>query len=125
MWYLSIDINNVLNNVFFFFYRSCVMDPQENTSQEEVSRRQNTRGATRMSRVARITSQGELLDIEIDRFCVYHGVNRPTFASHLGYLVRKHMPLGYKTWKEVPVEDKNILYDRITVNSITCFIYLL
>lgn len=118
------------------------MDPQENQSQEgdivphenqsqegdmdpeENRKGQNTRGPTRMSKIARKASNGELSEIEIDRLCVYHGPNRPAFASYLGYLVRKYMPIGYNNWKLVPKADKDQLYDRIKVNSITCFTYL-
>jgi len=71
-------------------------------------------------RTAFTNSGGKKHQISFDSLGRFSGEYRSEFSSFLGVLVRENIGFRYLSWKKVPIELRDKLWEQITV-SITCF----
>ena len=94
------------------------MDPEE----EEMPKI-NHRGSTLKPEIAKNQSKGITLKIEYNSLGSDIGENSVELSSYLGTIARTHVPIVIKSWRKVPKETKEKLWDLITVSLSIAFIY--
>ena len=99
-------------------------DPEAETPDAEKLRREDERGRIVLAMVGKAIQAGT--KIPLDWHPVYRtpcGTRRKTFCRYIGVVVRERVCITYVTWKDVPKELKDLLYDSITVSyTYSCYI---
>ena len=94
------------------------MDPEE----EEI-RKINLRGRILKSEIAKNRSKRIKLKIEYNSLSSHIGENLVELSSYLGTITRTHVPIIVESWRKVPKDTKEKLWDLIMVSLSIAFIY--
>ena len=94
------------------------MDPEE----EEMPKVKH-RGSTLKPEIAKNRSKGIKLKIEYNSLGSHIGENSVELSSYLSTITRTHVPVIIESWRKVPKETKEKLWDLITVSLSIAFIY--
>ena len=73
------------------------------------------RGTTRKSMIIRNRNRGIKLVIKYNADGIYVGESSVHLTSYLGVLARTMVPIRYNTWRDVPEQLKDKLWDSIEV----------
>ncbi|RVW79398.1 hypothetical protein CK203_056088 [Vitis vinifera] len=87
------------------------MDPEE----EEMLKVKH-RGSTLKPEIAKNRSKGIKLKIEYNSLGSHIGENSVELSSYLGTITRTHVPIIIESWRKVPKETKEKLWDLITTS---------
>ncbi|RVW24073.1 hypothetical protein CK203_091353 [Vitis vinifera] len=88
------------------------MDPEE----EEMPKVKH-RGSTLKPEIAKNRSKGIKLKIEYNSLGSHIGENSVELSSYLGTITRTHVPIIVESWRKVPKETKEKLWDLITLQA--------
>ena len=94
------------------------MDPEE----EEMPKIKH-RGSTLKPDIAKDRSKGIKLKIESNSLGSHIGENSIELSSYLGTITRTHVLIIIESWRKVPKETKEKLWDLITVSLSIALIY--
>ena len=94
------------------------MDPKE----EEMTKVKH-RGSTLKPKIAKNRSKGIKLNIEYNSLGSHIGENLVELSSYLGTITRTHVLIIIDSWRKVPKETKEKLWDLITVSLSIALIY--
>ena len=94
------------------------MDPEE----EEMPKIKH-RGSTLKSEIAKNWSKGIKLKIEYNSLGSHIGENSVELSSYLGTITRTYVLIIIESWRKVPKETKEKLWDLITVSISIALIY--
>ncbi|KAA0058341.1 uncharacterized protein E6C27_scaffold409G00270 [Cucumis melo var. makuwa] len=72
-----------------------------------------TRGPTRMSEITRVSCDGHKRVVEYNELGQPIGESATKLKSFIGTTVRVHVPISYQSWKDVPTELKDKIYELI------------
>ncbi|KAL0556667.1 hypothetical protein IC582_005181 [Cucumis melo] len=72
------------------------------------------RGPTTMSELALVRNSGQKLPIQFNEHGQPVGATSKKMQSYIGVCVRQQIPITYNSWKEVPNELKDKIYDCIS-----------
>uniref|UniRef100_A0A9I9E4F4 Ubiquitin-like protease family profile domain-containing protein n=1 Tax=Cucumis melo TaxID=3656 RepID=A0A9I9E4F4_CUCME len=72
------------------------------------------RGPTTMSELASVRNSGQKLPIQFNEHGQPVGATSKKMQSYIGVCVRQQIPITYNSWKEVPNELKDKIYDCIS-----------
>ncbi|KAL4013374.1 hypothetical protein IC575_025541 [Cucumis melo] len=72
------------------------------------------RGSTTMSELALVRNSGQKLPIQFNEHGQPVGATSKKMKSYIGMCVRQQIPITYNSWKEVPNELKDKIYDCIS-----------
>ncbi|KAL6323754.1 hypothetical protein AAG906_002222 [Vitis piasezkii] len=73
------------------------------------------RGITRKSMIIKNRSRGVKLLIKYNLDGIYVGQAFVHLTSFLGVLARTMVPIRYNSWRDIPIQVKNNLWDTIEV----------
>ena len=73
------------------------------------------RGPTTMSELALVRNSGQKLPIQFNEHGQPVGATSKKMQSCIGVCVRQQIPITYNSWKEVPNELKDKIYDCLSV----------
>ncbi|TYK11037.1 transposase [Cucumis melo var. makuwa] len=73
------------------------------------------RGPTTMSELALVRNSGQKLPIQFNEHGQPVGAMSKKMQSYIGVCVRQQIPITYNSWKEVPNERKDKIYDCISM----------
>ncbi|KAL0540314.1 hypothetical protein IC582_024549 [Cucumis melo] len=76
-----------------------------------------TRGPTRMSEITRVSCDGHKRVVEYNELGQPIGESATKLKSFIGTTVRVHVPISYQSWKDVPTELKDKIYELIEMVS--------
>ncbi|KAA0067965.1 transposase [Cucumis melo var. makuwa] len=74
------------------------------------------RGPTTMSELALVRNSGQKLPIQFNEHGKPVGATSKKMQSYIGVCVRQQIPITYNSWKEVPNELKDKIYDCISMS---------
>ncbi|KAL0552304.1 hypothetical protein IC582_011412 [Cucumis melo] len=74
------------------------------------------RGPTTMSELALVRNSGQKLPIQFNEHGQPVGATSKKMQSYIGVCVRQQIPITYNSWKEVPNELKDKIYDCISMS---------
>ncbi|KAA0059068.1 transposase [Cucumis melo var. makuwa] len=74
------------------------------------------RGPTTMSELALVRNSGQKLPIQFNEHEQPVGATSKKMQSYIGVCVRQQTPITYNSWKEVPNELKDKIYDCISMS---------
>ncbi|KAL4021269.1 hypothetical protein IC575_020063 [Cucumis melo] len=74
------------------------------------------RGPTTMSQLALVRNSGQKLPIQFNEHGQPVGATSKKMQSYIGVCVRQQIPITYNSWKEVPNELKDKIYDCISMS---------
>ncbi|KAL0550130.1 hypothetical protein IC582_014630 [Cucumis melo] len=74
------------------------------------------RGPTTMSELALLRNSGQKLSIQFNEHGKPVGATSKKMQSYIGVCVRQQIPITYNSWKEVPNELKDKIYDCILMS---------
>ncbi|KAL4021068.1 hypothetical protein IC575_019857 [Cucumis melo] len=74
------------------------------------------RGSTTMSELALVRNSGQKLPIQFNEHGQPVGATSKKMQSYIGVCVRQQIPITYNSWKEVPNELKDKIYDCISMS---------
>ncbi|KAL0559505.1 hypothetical protein IC582_004118 [Cucumis melo] len=74
------------------------------------------RGPTTMSELALVRNSGQKLPIQFNEHRQPVGATSKKMQSYIGVCVRQQIPITYNSWKEVPNELKDKIYDCISMS---------
>ncbi|KAL0536791.1 hypothetical protein IC582_025752 [Cucumis melo] len=74
------------------------------------------RGPTTMSELALVRNSGQKLPIQFNEHGQPVGATSKKMQSYIGVCVRQQIPITYNSWKEVPNELKDKIYDCIPMS---------
>ncbi|KAL4020802.1 hypothetical protein IC575_019589 [Cucumis melo] len=74
------------------------------------------RGPTTMSVLALVRNSGQKLPIQFNEHGQPVGATSKKMQSYIGVCVRQQIPITYNSWKEVPNELKDKIYDCISMS---------
>ena len=94
------------------------MDPEE----EEMPKI-NHRGTILKPEIAKNRSKRIKLKIEYNSLGSHIGENLVELSSYLGTITRTHVPIIIESWRKVPKETKEKLWDLILINLSIALIY--
>lgn len=78
-------------------------------------KRKKTRGPTGMHEITRACSEGHRRVVQYNENGQPFGCNAVKMKSFIGTSVRSHVPITYNSWKAVPLEIKEKIWDLIQV----------
>ncbi|KAL6319056.1 hypothetical protein AAG906_001529 [Vitis piasezkii] len=84
-------------------------------SKEENPSQKKYRGTTRKSMIIRNRNRGIKLVIKYNADGIYVGESSVHLTSYLGVLARTMVPIRYNTWRDVPEQLKDKLWDSIEI----------
>ncbi|KAL6340643.1 hypothetical protein AAG906_010551 [Vitis piasezkii] len=85
--------------------------------EEEEMPKVKHRGSTLKPEIAKNRSKGIKLKIEYNSLGSHIGENSVELSSYLGTITRTHMPIIVESWRKVPKETKEKLWDFITLQA--------
>ena len=83
--------------------------------EEKPPTKRRCRGITRKSMIIKNRSKGVKLVIKYNPDGFYVGQVSMHLTSFLGVLARTMVPIRYNSWRDVPIQVKNNLWDTIEV----------
>ena len=87
------------------------VDNDQTTAERDIAR-----GITIMSRIIRDRDRGHIYDLQWNHTDQTTGPNAAKFKSYIGTLVRLHIPITVKTWKNKDLkEGKDKIWSEIKV----------
>ncbi|KAL6327645.1 hypothetical protein AAG906_022208 [Vitis piasezkii] len=86
--------------------------------EEEEMPKVKHRGSTLKPEIAKNRSKGIKLNIEYNSLGSHIGENSVQLSSYLGTITRTHVPIIVESWRKVPKETKEKLWDLITRRGI-------
>jgi len=89
-------------------------------SSESVGKKR-TRGITKMGDVILLRNQGSKHPVEFSDTGVPLGRIGKKLMSYVGCVVRHHVPIDIKDWRDVPKEMKNNIWDDLSVSKFIIF----
>lgn len=75
-----------------------------------------SRGPTHMDSISRLRNKGIILKVEFNNRGQPIGENAVKMQSSLGQIVREKVPITYNTWKHVPIDIKERVWEAVNVN---------
>ncbi|KAA0040642.1 uncharacterized protein E6C27_scaffold555G00030 [Cucumis melo var. makuwa] len=78
-----------------------------------INKCKGTRGPTEMSEITRVSCDGHKRVVEYNELGQPIGESATKLKSFIGTTVRVHVPISYQSWKDVPTELKNKIYELI------------
>ena len=91
--------------------------------EEEEMQKIKHRGSTLKSEIAKNRSEGIKLKIEYNSLGSHIGKNSVELSSYLSTITRTHVPVIIESWRKVPKETKEKLWDLIMVSLSIALIY--
>lgn len=85
------------------------------SKEEKTPSQKKYRGTTRKSMIIRNRNRGIKLVIKYNADGIYVGESSVHLTSYLGVLARTMVPIRYNTWRDVPEQLKDKLWDSIEV----------
>ncbi|KAA0051774.1 uncharacterized protein E5676_scaffold609G001390 [Cucumis melo var. makuwa] len=82
-----------------------------------INKGKGTRGPTGMSEITWISCDGHKRVIEYNELDQSIGESATKLKSFIGTTVRVHVPISYQSWKDVPTELKDKIYEPIEMVS--------
>ena len=83
--------------------------------EEKPPTKRRCRGITRKSMIIKNRSKGVKLVIKYNLDGIYVGQASVHVTSFLGVLAHTMVPIKYNSWRDVPIQVKNNLWDTIEV----------
>ncbi|KAL4028299.1 hypothetical protein IC575_011492 [Cucumis melo] len=106
-----------------FFIMYLILEFMEDSSEDEREmlpevRKKSfvPRGPTTMSELALVRNSGQKLPIQFNEHGQPVGATSKKMQSYIGVCVRQQIPITYNSWKEVPNELKDKIYDCISMS---------
>ncbi|XP_050939334.1 uncharacterized protein LOC127148943 [Cucumis melo] len=78
-----------------------------------INKGKGTRGPTGMSEITRVSCDGHKRVVEYNELGQPIGESATKLKSFIGTTVRVHVPISYQSWKDVPTELKDKIYELI------------
>lgn len=85
-------------------------------SQNEPEKKRKSRGAALMLNITKSIAKGERLPIKLNSKKQPVGPNRSKLATYIGTTVKKWVPIIVDNWKLVCEDEKNAIWDDVTVS---------
>lgn len=93
-------------------------DEDGDDSDVEQTRREDERGRTVLAEVGDSIKKGHKIPLEWDQVTkIPCGDHKDTFSTYLGVIARERICITYKTWKDVPREVQNVVFESVKVNT--------
>ncbi|XP_019196472.1 PREDICTED: uncharacterized protein LOC109190440 [Ipomoea nil] len=93
------------------------VDEEENMSgSQETQSTRSTRGRTQMHKLAMQRAQGLKKDVQFNELGQPIGDSAAELQSYIGVLAREKVKLNFKTWKHVPQDIKDKIWDAVNLS---------
>ncbi|RVW75827.1 hypothetical protein CK203_055115 [Vitis vinifera] len=93
----------------------CIRGDCMDSKEEKTLSQKKYRGTTRKSMIIRNRNRGIKLVIKYNADGIYVGESSVHLTSYLGVLARTMVPIRYNTWRDVPEQLKDKLWDSIEI----------
>lgn len=80
-----------------------------------------SRGRTHLDKLARLRVQGIRKVVAFNRLGQPIGEAAVEMQSYIGVLAREKVKISYKTWKQVPMDVKELIWESVNVSNLACF----
>lgn len=89
-------------------------------SKDTISSR-TSRGRTQLDKITKQRMQGIRNEVSFNNFGQPIGPAAVAMQSYIGVLARQKVNIKYKTWKQVPIAVKELIWESVNVSKLACF----